>query len=105
MAWLYKRPELSEPIRSEMDFLSTQMSEGVRQVWLLTNPLKNFFYYNPEIYTSLPKCHEALEQAFFHRFCGIKKNRISETLSLGEKKIDTFNLQGRIKFESSQPKF
>jgi len=24
---------------------------------------------------------------FFHRFCGFKKNRISETLSLGEKSL------------------
>ena len=28
-----------------------------------------------------------LGQGFFHRFCGFKNNRISETLSLGEKSL------------------
>jgi len=32
-----------------------------------------------------------IPQAFFHRFCGFENNRISETLSLGEKSLSLAN--------------
>ena len=44
--------------------------------------------------------NQLLIQAFFHRFCGFKNNRISETLSLGEKSLslakNPFILMGEI---------
>ena len=60
---------------------SNRETDGDTQVWSLT-----CFYLLSFVLEGLV-VHN-VKQAFFHRFCGNKHNRFSETLSLGEKFFD-----------------
>jgi len=74
-------------------FLNNFLSFSV-EIW---NHVQQIEFFPPKWALSFLKTHKKnacntyrsvqLKQAFFHRFCGIKNNRISETMSLGEKSL------------------